>query len=52
MQYELAQLLEAEGDLAAARGYFQTYVDCWGKADIPTPNVETAKARLKVLETR
>ena len=52
VQYELARLLEAEGDLAAAREYYQTYVDCWGKADIPIPNVETAKTRLKVLDTR
>ena len=50
VQYELGRLLEAEGDLAAAREHYQTYVGCWGNADIPIPNVETAKARLKALE--
>ncbi len=48
---ELGRLLEEEGDLAAAREHYRTYVDCWGNADIPIPNVETAKARLKALES-
>ena len=52
MHYELGRLLEAEEDFAAAREHYRTYVDCWGNADIPIPNVETAKARLKELETR
>jgi tetratricopeptide (TPR) repeat protein len=52
MHYDLGRLLESEGDLAAAREHYRTYVDRWGDADIPIPNVETAKARLKALEPR
>ncbi len=51
VHYELGRLLETEGDLAAAREHYRTYVDCWGNADIRIPNVETAKARLKALQS-
>ncbi len=51
VHYELGRLLEQEGDLAAAREHYQMYVDCWGNADMPVPNVETAKVRLKALES-
>jgi hypothetical protein len=51
VHYDLGRLLEEEGDVTAAREHYATYVDCWGNADMPIANVETAKTRLRALET-
>jgi serine/threonine protein kinase/tetratricopeptide (TPR) repeat protein len=47
--YHVARLEEALGDHDAAREYYQRYLDRWGEADLPIPEVLQAKARLAAL---
>jgi serine/threonine protein kinase/tetratricopeptide (TPR) repeat protein len=44
--YHVARLEEALGNHDAARDYYQRYLDRWGEADLPIPEVLKAKARL------
>jgi tetratricopeptide (TPR) repeat protein len=47
--YHVARLEEALGNHDAAREYYQRYLDRWGEADLPIPEVLQAKARLAAL---
>ena len=49
INYKLAVLEEADGQLAEARKHYQAYLDRWGNPDVPIPNVDDAKARLAKL---
>ena len=52
VHYDLARLEEAEGDLASAREHYRRFLDSWGEAELPGPEVPDAKARLKALEAK
>ncbi len=47
--YLIARLEEETGDLASARKHYREYLDRWGNADKPIPDVKDAKARLEAL---
>jgi hypothetical protein len=49
-RYQLAQALELAGQRERARGYYQTFLDHWGKADQPPPEVEEARSALRRLQ--
>ena len=50
--YGLAKLEEAAGDMAGAREHYRRFLDAWGSAGLPGPEVPDAKARLAALEAR
>jgi serine/threonine protein kinase/tetratricopeptide (TPR) repeat protein len=47
--YHVARLEEALSNHDGAREYYQRYLDRWGEADLPIPEVLQAKARLAAL---
>jgi tetratricopeptide (TPR) repeat protein len=47
--YHVARLEEALGNHDVARNYYQRYLDRWGEADPPVPEVLQAEARLAAL---
>ena len=52
INYDLARLEEAEGDLVSARKHYRKYLDRWGEADVPLKNVADAKVRLAALQAK
>jgi len=47
--YHVARLEEALGNHDAAREYYQRYLDRWGEADLPIPEVREAQDGLAAL---
>jgi tetratricopeptide (TPR) repeat protein len=50
--YKLARLEESAGELTSAREHYRRFLDSWGSAGLPGPEVPDAKERLKALEAR
>jgi tetratricopeptide (TPR) repeat protein len=48
-QYWHGRLLEQSGDLVGARAAYARFVELWGNADAPIPEMPDARARLKAL---
>ena len=43
---KLARLEESAGRLTEARHHYETYLECWGNADVAIPDVDDARKRL------
>lgn len=46
----MACVEEKTGDLASDRQHYKEFLNCWGNAGLPVPEVREAKARLAALE--